>query len=189
MDFEEIYTVYFKDVYLYVLRMAGDTYLAEDINANTSMHKTERELFKKRLARMMTVLSLRVVQVLTVAYTCFLVFLFSYEAVRLENDSFEVIIAFLYIFISYLPLYLAEWSAFQDVKYFLCLPKTSVRTAFHGFSIAISFVWTVVKFLQLSRLLDGLWIIHLDYVYLLLWVLCRFFMARQGKMLEKYNKI
>lgn len=34
-DFEEIYRLYFKDVYLYMRRLSGDEYIAEEITAET----------------------------------------------------------------------------------------------------------------------------------------------------------
>lgn len=34
-DFEKIYTLYFKDVYLYILRLAGDEHIAEEIASDT----------------------------------------------------------------------------------------------------------------------------------------------------------
>lgn len=35
MSFEEIYETYFKDVYFYILRMSGNTHIAEDITCDT----------------------------------------------------------------------------------------------------------------------------------------------------------
>lgn len=35
MEFEEIYNKYFKDVYLYILRLSGDAHLAEEITSET----------------------------------------------------------------------------------------------------------------------------------------------------------
>ncbi len=34
-DFEEIYRMYFKDVYLYIIRLSGDEHVAEEITADT----------------------------------------------------------------------------------------------------------------------------------------------------------
>ena len=34
-DFEEIYRLYFKDVYLYIRRLSGDEHIAEEITADT----------------------------------------------------------------------------------------------------------------------------------------------------------
>lgn len=35
MKFEEIYNEYFKDVYLYILRLSGDAHIAEEITSDT----------------------------------------------------------------------------------------------------------------------------------------------------------
>lgn len=46
-DFEEIYSTYFKDVYLYIRRLSGDEHLAEEITAET-FYKALRSLDKFR---------------------------------------------------------------------------------------------------------------------------------------------
>lgn len=35
MEFEQIYDTYFKDVYLYVLRLSGNEHIAEEITSDT----------------------------------------------------------------------------------------------------------------------------------------------------------
>lgn len=35
MEFEEIYNTYFKDVYLYILRLSGNAHIAEEITSDT----------------------------------------------------------------------------------------------------------------------------------------------------------
>ena len=34
-DFEQIYNTYFNDVYLYILRLSGNEYIAEEITSDT----------------------------------------------------------------------------------------------------------------------------------------------------------
>lgn len=46
-DFEEIYSLYFKDVYLYIRRLSGDENIAEEITADT-FYKALRSLDKFR---------------------------------------------------------------------------------------------------------------------------------------------
>ena len=46
-DFEEIYRLYFKDVYLYIRRLSGDENIAEEITADT-FYKALRSLDKFR---------------------------------------------------------------------------------------------------------------------------------------------
>ena len=41
MDFERIYTDYFRDVYLYILRLSGDEHLAEEITSETFFKAVE----------------------------------------------------------------------------------------------------------------------------------------------------
>ena len=35
MEFEELYNTYFKDVYRYVLRLSGDSHVAEEVTSDT----------------------------------------------------------------------------------------------------------------------------------------------------------
>lgn len=35
MEFEELYDTYFKDIYLYILRLSGNTHVAEEITSDT----------------------------------------------------------------------------------------------------------------------------------------------------------
>lgn len=46
-DFEEIYSLYFKDVYLYIRRLSGDENIAEEITADT-FYKALRSIDKFR---------------------------------------------------------------------------------------------------------------------------------------------
>ena len=46
-EFDEIYTLYFKDVYLYIRRLSGDEHLAEEITAQT-FYKAIKSLDKFR---------------------------------------------------------------------------------------------------------------------------------------------
>lgn len=43
-DFEKLYNTYFKDVYLYIRRLSGDEYIAEEITSETffkAMHSID----------------------------------------------------------------------------------------------------------------------------------------------------
>lgn len=46
-DFDEIYSMYFKDVYLYIRRLSGDEHIAEEITAQT-FYKALKSLDKFR---------------------------------------------------------------------------------------------------------------------------------------------
>ncbi|MBQ2866351.1 MAG: sigma-70 family RNA polymerase sigma factor [Clostridia bacterium] len=41
MEFEEIYTTYFRDVYMYILRLSNDEHLAEEITSETFFKAVE----------------------------------------------------------------------------------------------------------------------------------------------------
>ncbi len=123
--------------------------------------------FKRRLRKVILSISLNILRLVALAFTVFMVFRYALDVCRFERDPFEIVLAFLYIHILFLPLLLAEWCLFGDTIYFLLSAKTFEITVLHGCSLLLSVAMVFINFLGLFHI-TSVWMVYFNPIYLIL---------------------